>query len=70
MTWKRLRESEVKEYGGMLPARVVVEEESDRTYRTFLETFNGKGEPGFQHGRFFYTEAEAMEDFESRMGRL
>ena len=33
-TWKRLKESEFKEYGSMLPARVVLDsDDSDGTYR-------------------------------------
>ncbi len=71
MSWKRLNESEVKGYVGMLPARVVLEhDESDHSYRTYLETFNGGGAPNFQRGRYFYCESEAIEDFNKRLGRL
>jgi hypothetical protein len=36
--WKRLKQSEVMDYGGELPARVVLEhDEEDHAYRTFLE---------------------------------
>jgi hypothetical protein len=66
--WKRLKESEVKEYGGMLPARVVLEHnESDHSYRTYLETFSPAGEPGYMYGRYFYLEEEAAEDFDNRV---
>jgi hypothetical protein len=69
--WKRLKESEVKDYGGMLPARVILEQnESDHSYRTFLETFSPAGEPGYKYGRFFYCEHEALEDFNKRVRRL
>jgi hypothetical protein len=42
--WKRLRQSEVMDYGGELPARVVLEhDEADHSYRTFLETVSAEG---------------------------
>jgi hypothetical protein len=69
--WERLRESAVKEYGEMLPARVVMEHnESDHSYRTYMETFSPAGEPGFMYGRYFYLEEEAAEDFNKRVRRL
>jgi hypothetical protein len=35
--WKRLRQSQVTDYGGKLPARVVLEhDEDDHAYRNFL----------------------------------
>jgi hypothetical protein len=69
--WSRLKESDIKEYGGMLPARVVLEyNESDHPYRTFLETITKEGECGFQYGRYFYWEEEALANFNQRLGRL
>jgi hypothetical protein len=69
--WKRVKESEIKEYGGMLPARVVLEHNpEDHSYRTFLETITRDGEPHFQHGQYFYHEDEALADFDKRLGRL
>ena len=71
MTWERLRESEIKDSGSMLPARMVLEyNETEGSYRTFLETFKNNGESGFQYGRFFETKDEATEDFQIRSGRL
>ena len=71
MTWKRLRESEIKDSGHMSPARLVLDyDEAAGTYRTFLETFERDGMVGFQYGRLFGTEEEAAEDFEVRTGRL
>jgi hypothetical protein len=56
---------------GKLPARVVLEyNEAKSTYRTFLEIFPNSGEAGFQYGRFFKTEGEAVWDFKNRVGRL
>jgi hypothetical protein len=69
--WTRLKESDIKEYGGMLPARVVLEHnEADQSYRTFLETITRDGEAHFQHGQYFAHEDEALEDFDKRLGRL
>ena len=69
--WKRLKESEFKEYGSMLPARVVLDfQESDGTYRTFLETRDRESKLRFQYGRFFATGEEALEDFGTRVGGL
>jgi hypothetical protein len=69
--WKRVKESEIKEHGGMLPAKVVLEHNpEDHSYRTFLETITGDGELGFQSDRYFCYEDEALDDFDQRMGRL
>jgi hypothetical protein len=66
------------EYGGELPARVVIEyDEADQSYRTFLKTFTADGKPGpstrlrtgFKAARYFYWEQEALEDFNGRLGR-
>ena len=55
----------------MLPARMVLDyDEDDGTWRTYLETINTDGAIGFQYGRHFETEGEAMGDFEVRAGRL
>ena len=71
MTWQRLRESGIKDAGHMLPPRVVLEyDESEGTFRTFLETFKGNGQVGFQYGRLFESETGALEDFEKRSARL
>jgi hypothetical protein len=51
--WKRLKQSQVIDYGGELPARVVLEhDEADHSYRTFLETFTVDGNPGFKAARY------------------
>jgi hypothetical protein len=69
--WTRLKESDLKEYGGMLPARVVLEHNpADQSYRTFLETITEAGELGFQSDRYFCSEDEALEDYNERLGRL
>ncbi len=40
MTWKRLMESEIKDSGSMLPARMVLEHDDEKgTYWTYLESF-------------------------------
>ncbi len=71
MTWVRLRESDIKKSSSMLPARMVMDyRASNGAYRTFLETLTSSGEAGFQYGRFFETEAEALEDFQNRATRL
>jgi len=68
--WKRLKESAVMGYGGVLPARVVLEHnEVDNSYRTVLETISGDGKPGFQNARYFCWEEEAVADFNERLGR-
>jgi hypothetical protein len=42
------------DYGGVLPARVVLEhDEADHSYHTFLETPTNDGKPGFQRARCF-----------------
>jgi hypothetical protein len=68
--WKRLKQSEVMDYGGELPARVVIEhDEEDHSYRTFLESVTPDGKPGSAKGvRFFYWEKEALEDYMNRLG--
>jgi hypothetical protein len=68
--WKGLKQSEVMDYGGELPARVVQEhDEADHSYRTFLETFTADGKCGFKAARFFYWEQEAVADYRERLGR-
>jgi hypothetical protein len=58
------------DYGGELPARVVLEhDEADHSYRTFQETFTKDGKPGFKATRYFYWEQEAVEDYKERLGR-
>jgi hypothetical protein len=53
--WKRLRQSEVMDYGGELPARVVIEhDEDDHSHRTFLETVSANGNLGMKAPRFHY----------------
>ena len=55
----------------MVPSRVVLEyDESEGTFRTSVETFRSDSEAGFQYGRVFETEAEAVEDFQKRVERL
>jgi len=55
----------------MLPARLVLEyDETQGAWRTYLETLKGNGEAGFQYGRFFEAEADAIDDFEQRARRL
>jgi hypothetical protein len=63
--WKRLKQSEVMDYGGELPARVVIEhDEEDHSYRIYLETVSADGKLGSSKGmRFFYWEKEALEDY-------
>jgi hypothetical protein len=63
--WNRLRQSEVMDYGGELPARVVIDrDEDDHSYRTFVETVSPDGKPASSKGmRFFYWEKEALEDY-------
>ena len=71
MTWVRIQESKIKESGSMLPARVVLEyNNTEGNYRTFLETFKSNGEAGFQYGRFFESEAEAVQNYQMRIARL
>jgi hypothetical protein len=67
--WKRLRQSEVMDYGGELPARVVIEhDEADHSYSTYLETVTPDGKPASSKGvRFFYWEKEALEDYMKRL---
>jgi hypothetical protein len=67
--WKRLKESTVLGYRGVLPARVVLEhDEADNSYRTVLETISGDGKPGFKNARYFYCEEEAIADYNERLG--
>jgi hypothetical protein len=67
--WRRLNQSQVMDYGGELPARVVVEhDEEDHSYRTFLETVSADGKSGFKAARYFYWEEEAVEDYKERLG--
>ena len=68
--WKRLKQSEVIDYGGALPGRVVLEhDEADHSFRTFLETFTDDGKPGFKAARLIYWEEKALADYRERLGR-
>jgi hypothetical protein len=68
--WKRVRQSEVMDYGAELPARVVLEhDEADHSYRTFLKTVSADGKTGVKAVRYFYWEQEALEDYRERIGR-
>jgi hypothetical protein len=60
------------DYGGELPARVVVElDEEDHSYRTYLETVSADGKPASSKGmRFFYWEKEALTDYNERFGEV
>ena len=69
MTVKRLRESEIKDSGPMLPARVVLEHDQG-TYWTYLESFTTSGETKVHYRRDFEAKAEAVEDFQRRVARL
>jgi hypothetical protein len=57
------------DYGGELPARVVLEhDQADHSYRTFLETFTADGKAGFKAARYFYWEQAALADYNERLG--
>jgi hypothetical protein len=61
--WRRLKQSEVMDYGGELPVRVVLEQdEEDHAYRIFLETVSADGKLGFKAPRFHYWLEDAIED--------
>jgi hypothetical protein len=67
--WKRLEESEVMNYGGELPARVVLEhDEADHSYRIFLEIVSADGKRGFKKPRFHYWLEDAVADYKDRLG--
>jgi hypothetical protein len=67
----RLRQSQDIDYDAERPARVVLElNPDDHSYRTFLETITNEGEHGFQYGRYFYREEEALANFNQRLRRL
>ena len=67
--WKRLKQSQVIDYGAELPARVILEhDEADHSYRTFLETFTADGKPGFKAARYYYWAEEAVADYHERLG--
>ena len=71
MSKVRLRESEIKESGSRLPARMVLEYDQDTgTYWTYLESFTTSGEAKVHYRREFTTEAEALDDFLARVARL
>jgi hypothetical protein len=71
--WKRLKQSQVMDYGGELPARVVIEHDaSDLAYRTCLDTVSADGRPAslrqsqdtaYKGMRFFYWEAELIKTY-------
>jgi hypothetical protein len=68
--WKRLKQSQVMDYGGEAPARVVLEhDEADHSYRTFLETVTDDGKPDLKAAPYFYWEKEAVADYNKRLGR-
>ena len=70
MTWKRLKESEIKGSRGMLPARVALDfDEESGTYWTYLESIATSGEAKLHYGRAFDTEQAAVEDFGKRLGK-
>jgi hypothetical protein len=67
--WKRLKQSQVMDYGGELPARVVTEhDEEDHSYRIFLETVSADGTLGFKAARYHYWLEDAVEDYRERLG--
>jgi hypothetical protein len=67
--WKRLKQSQVMDYGGELLARVVLEhEEAGHSYRTFLETVSDDGRLRFKAPRFHYWLEDAVEDYRERLG--
>ena len=67
----KLRESEIKDPGPMLPARVVLEyDEAEGIYWTYLESYISSGETKVHYRRDFSSEAEALEDFQTRVARL
>ena len=67
--WKRLKQSEVMDYGGELPARVVVEhDEEDHSYRTFLETVAADGKSGFKAPRFHSWLEDATAHYREGLG--
>jgi hypothetical protein len=50
--WKRLKQSQVMDYGGEPPARVVPEhDEEDYSYRIFLEPVTDDGKLSFKRVR-------------------
>jgi hypothetical protein len=59
------------DYGGELPARVVIEhDEEDHSYRIFLETVAADGKLSFKAVRYYYCEQEAVEDYQERLGAV
>ena len=67
--WKRLKQSQVMDYGGELPARVVLEhDEADHSYRIFLETVSADGKLGYKAPRFHCWLEDAVEDYKERLG--
>ncbi len=71
MTWERLRESEIKDSGSMLPTRAVLEYDQDKgIYWTYLESFTTCGVTKVHYRQDFRTEAEGIGDFLARLVRL
>ena len=69
--WTRIKESELVIRQSSLPARVVLESNSQPTeYRTYMEIIQIDGEAMFLHGRIFEELTKAQEDFERRRQRL
>jgi hypothetical protein len=67
--WKRLRQSEVMDYGSEVPGRVVIEHDAaDHSYRTYLETVSADGKLGFKSPRFHYWLEDAVADYKERLG--
>jgi hypothetical protein len=67
--WKRLKLSDLMDYGGEVPARVVLEhDQSDHAYRTYMETVTPDGKPGFKAPRFHYWLEDAVVDYKQRLG--
>jgi len=49
---------------------VLENDETDHSYRTFVETVTPDGRSSSAKGmRFFYWEKEALEDYRDRLGR-
>ena len=69
--WKRVKESEVVVRRNILPARVVIDRDSEcGEYRTYLEIVPMDRDPTFLNGRIFKDLELAIEDFERRRERL
>jgi hypothetical protein len=69
-TCEVLKTSEIKEGKDRYPSRIVLRRVKEKTYATHIEVMPSVGEPYLILGRYFFSLAEAENDFRNRMKEI